>query len=74
MTRLSACARRLWLLGLMTGPVLAQTQGCVDTSTTNALRESVAAIFAGVAATGLTLIINDYVNRVLDVPTSMFGF
>jgi len=58
----------------MAGPVLAQYGGCVDTSTTNAMRESVAAIFAGIATTGVTLIINDYVNRVLDVPTSMFGF
>lgn len=71
MRRLIDNTRGLTLTAIATLPVLAQTSGCLDPET---VRQSAASIATQMANAGLNSWVSTTVNRMLDLPTSMFGF
>ena len=73
MTRLLENAKRWWLTALVSVPLLAQTDGCLDASTSNDLRQGLADAATSVLTAASSYIVNDLVNRLLDIPTSSFS-
>lgn len=71
MSRLTANARRWCFVALLAWPVLAQTQGCLGSSTTE-VREMLSTTVTQVISAGTTFLISNAVNEWLNVPTGFF--
>ncbi len=73
MTHLLENARRWWLTALVSLPLLAQTEGCIDGAASNDLRQGLADVVTTVLTSATTYIVNDLVYRLLDIPSSSFS-
>jgi hypothetical protein len=70
MTDWKARLSRWFIVAMLSLPILAQTQGCL---TTNQARADVATSVGTVLAAGASYLIGNFVNQLLNIPTSPFS-